>query len=180
MTHDLAMSLDGKILYGLDDPALSGGAKAIRCPATTVSRWASSQVLRWTAGPRTPARTRGMFLIPLICNLGTTATAVLYTSHCTLGWSCCRQLNLTTMVPLPAFVVKSDSTCSALAAGGPQGPIVACHGEDHPINSEPVRVLRLLLASSQLCWKHIQRECITASRHMCARAWLARPGVTGC
>ena len=30
VTHDLAMSLDGKILYGLDDPA-SGGAKAIRC-----------------------------------------------------------------------------------------------------------------------------------------------------
>jgi hypothetical protein len=33
VTHDLAMSLDGKILYGLDDPALSGGAKAIRYPA---------------------------------------------------------------------------------------------------------------------------------------------------
>lgn len=56
---------------------------------------------------------------------------------------CRRQLNLTTMVPLPAFVVRADSMCSALAAGGPQGPIVACHGKDHPINSEPVR-LRLL------------------------------------
>jgi hypothetical protein len=43
VTHDLAMSLDGKILYGLDDPALAGGAKAIRCRPCkwTAARWCS-------------------------------------------------------------------------------------------------------------------------------------------
>lgn len=43
VTHDLAMSLDGEILYGLDDPARSGGAKAIRCPACSHGTSASSQ-----------------------------------------------------------------------------------------------------------------------------------------
>ena len=30
VTHDLAMSQDGTILYGLDDPTITGGARAIR------------------------------------------------------------------------------------------------------------------------------------------------------
>ena len=138
VTHDLAMSLDGEILYGLDDPALSGGAKAIRYAATSASglrvRTAVVELegVGWQAGPA--------FGLSAMQRQAPPPLLPLYISSFTLGCVCRRQLNLTTMVPLPAFVVRADSTCSALAAGGPQGPIVACHGEDHPINSEPVRL----------------------------------------
>jgi hypothetical protein len=88
------------------------------------------------------------------------------------------------MVPLPAFVVKADSTCSALAAGGPQGPIVACHGEDHPINSEPVRLFYFEFGAlvfgdhtpsrhmfQRKCREQIYQECFLEAS---ARARLAR------
>ena len=54
------------------------------------------------------------------------------------------------MVPTPSLVVKKDSLCSALASGGPQGPIVACHGQAHPIVSTISSALYTLLAPALL------------------------------